>query len=121
MHGFQLVNTISLFQPPGDTPTRKSFVDGLLLGCIPVVFQDNVVHPYMNYFDYSLFTVYIPEDDILSGKVNVSEKLNRISHIDIQEMQRNIAIIAKYFQYGNYDKGDDLVTLSVRNALDFLG
>jgi xyloglucan galactosyltransferase MUR3 len=32
--------SVFCLQPPGDQPNRKSVVDSLLLGCIPVLFHE---------------------------------------------------------------------------------
>ncbi|KAJ7952324.1 Xyloglucan galactosyltransferase KATAMARI1 [Quillaja saponaria] len=41
-------------QPPGDSPTRKSVFDSLVLGCIPVLFD-----PFTAYYQYPW---HLPED-----------------------------------------------------------
>ncbi|CAA0312197.1 unnamed protein product [Arabidopsis thaliana] len=65
-------------QPPGDSPTRKSIFDSLILGCIPVIFD-----PYSAYYQYTWhlpedhrrYSVYINKEDVKLKRVNVIEKL----------------------------------------------
>ncbi|XP_010431721.1 PREDICTED: xyloglucan-specific galacturonosyltransferase 1-like [Camelina sativa] len=65
-------------QPPGDSPTRKSIFDSLILGCIPVIFD-----PYSAYYQYTWhlpedhrrYSVYINKEDVKVKKVSVIEKL----------------------------------------------
>ncbi|KAG0586697.1 hypothetical protein KC19_2G110000 [Ceratodon purpureus] len=69
-------------QPPGDSPTRRSVFDSLIAGCIPVLF-----HPQTAYTQYpwhlprneSLYSVYIPEEEVIKGTVNVVDELKKIS------------------------------------------
>jgi hypothetical protein len=50
-------------QPPGDSPTRRSFFDAMLAGCIPVIFSKEAA--WSQYFhhlpnDGASYSVYIP-------------------------------------------------------------
>lgn len=80
-------------QPPGDSPTRRSVFDSLVAGCIPVLF-----HPCTAYLQYpwhlpsntSSWSVYISENDVKSGKVNVMDVLKKISKHDRDAMRRVI-------------------------------
>jgi hypothetical protein len=69
-------------QPVGDSPTRRSVFDSLIAGCIPVLF-----HPQTAYTQYpwhlprneSLYSVYIPEEDVIKGTVSVVDELKKIT------------------------------------------
>ncbi|MCO5614315.1 hypothetical protein L7F22_068593 [Adiantum nelumboides] len=80
-------------QPPGDSPTRRSIFDSLIAGCVPVLFD-----PYSAYYQYpwhlpkepKSYSVYIPAEDVRSGKVNVIDELRRIPVSVRLEMRRRI-------------------------------
>lgn len=62
---------IFCLQPSGDSPTRKSFYDAILSGCIPVIFHiknKSVKYPFDTWLDYSRFTVQLNESDIYAGR-----------------------------------------------------
>ena len=67
-------------QPKGDSPTRKSFYDSIISGCIPVLFSDGtyVPYPFERHIDYASFVVTIDEWYILSGG-DIVDKLIEIS------------------------------------------
>lgn len=69
-------------QPPGDSPSRRSVFDSLIAGCIPVLF-----HPQTAYIQYpwhlprneSTWSVYVDQDEVIKGTVNVVDELKKIS------------------------------------------
>ncbi|CAN6485215.1 unnamed protein product [Victoria cruziana] len=79
-------------QPPGDSPTRKSFFDSLVYGCIPVVFD-----PFTAFYQYpwhlpedgGRYSIYIDQKQ-LKGKVNVMDVLSKIPVERRREMRRYI-------------------------------
>ncbi|KAL2621345.1 hypothetical protein R1flu_001550 [Riccia fluitans] len=80
-------------QPPGDSPTRRSVFDSLIGGCIPVLFD-----PYSAYYQYpwhlpedsKSFSVYIPSQDVMSGRANVIQILKTISAEERASMRARI-------------------------------
>ncbi|KAL0920820.1 hypothetical protein M5K25_009990 [Dendrobium thyrsiflorum] len=80
-------------QPPGDSPTRKSVFDGLVAGCIPVIFN-----PFTAYYqypwhlpeDYQKYSVYVDEEEVRTGKVDVMERLRAVEPDKRKEMRRYI-------------------------------
>ncbi|XP_020600093.1 xyloglucan-specific galacturonosyltransferase 1-like [Phalaenopsis equestris] len=80
-------------QPPGDSPTRKSVFDGLIAGCIPVIFN-----PFTAYYqypwhlpeDYRKYSVYVDEEEVREGKVDVMERLRMVEPDKRKEMRRYI-------------------------------
>ncbi len=108
----------NLFQPAGDSPTRKSFYDSIMCGCIPVIFEKGVRYPFQDIFIYERFTVFIDRNDIeLHGK-SVEDVLGAYSTEEIYELQKNLALVARYLQYGNYGYGEDAATLAIRTLLN---
>eukprot|EP00908_Phaeocystis_cordata_P004565 Transcript_14952.p1 GENE.Transcript_14952~~Transcript_14952.p1 ORF type:complete len:1141 (+),score=66.73 Transcript_14952:163-3585(+) len=79
-------------QPPGDTLTRKSFYEGILLGCIPVVFRnDSQFLEQLAYSDsvpYREMMVALPAKELLSGELDIVQELQRIRHADVIAMRR---------------------------------
>ncbi|CAC5403449.1 MUR3 [Mytilus coruscus] len=90
-------------QPPGDSPTRKSFYDSIMSGCIPVIFGNHSLqYAFSKYFDFSKFTVSIPVDIAHTDK----GVLNFLKDIDIKTLQKlhmNLLNIMKYMQYSISD------------------
>uniref|UniRef100_A0A5K1AWI0 Exostosin GT47 domain-containing protein n=3 Tax=Nymphaea colorata TaxID=210225 RepID=A0A5K1AWI0_9MAGN len=80
-------------QPPGDSPTRKSFFDSLVYGCIPVVFD-----PFTAFYQYPWhlpeegrrYSVYIDQQQVKQGKVNVLDVLSKVPVEERREMRRYI-------------------------------
>lgn len=99
-HCWQPAATMELFlnshfclQPPGDTSNRHAIFYSLMAGCIPVLF-----HPCTAYLQYpwhlpqnsTSYSVYIPENDMRKGTVNVLDVLKRISIHEREEMKQRI-------------------------------
>lgn len=80
-------------QPVGDSPTRRSLFDSLIAGCIPVLF-----HPQTAYLQYpwhlpqneSSWSVYISEDEVRAGRINVIDVLKKISTAERSAMRETI-------------------------------
>ena len=95
----------SLFclQPAGDSPTRKSFFDSVVAGCIPVLFQsqEKVFYPFEKYLNYSSFTVTLSQSDLFIRNKTVEELLAPllIDENTIAEKQRQLQRVARYLQY----------------------
>ena len=95
----------SLFclQPPGDSPTRKSFFDSVVAGCIPVLFQseEKVFYPFEKYLNYRSFTVTLNQSDLLIQNKTVEELLAPLltNKNPIVEKQRQLQRVARYLQY----------------------
>ncbi|CAM6086310.1 unnamed protein product [Calypogeia fissa] len=69
-------------QPPGDTPTRRSVFDSLVGGCIPVLFDPQtayVQYPWHLPRNSSSYSVFIPNDDVMSGKADIVGILKSIA------------------------------------------
>ncbi|KAF9596755.1 hypothetical protein IFM89_013302 [Coptis chinensis] len=86
-------NSVFCLQPPGDSYTRRSAFDSILAGCIPVFFHPGSA--YTQYIwhlprNYTKYSVFIPENDIRNGKVNIEWTLNRIPKEDVKAMRKEV-------------------------------
>ena len=106
------------FQPPGDTPTRKSFYDSLLSGCIPVIFTRGVRYPFQDYVNYDNLMLNVDEKLITVNDRNIVDILQQVPLIKVLKMQDAIATLAVLFQYGDYTDGEDAMTMLLRSAID---
>ncbi|KAL3680492.1 hypothetical protein R1sor_023448 [Riccia sorocarpa] len=80
-------------QPPGDSPTRRSVFDSLIGGCIPVLFNTYTAYyqyPWHLPEDAKSFSVYVPSEDVMSGRANVVEILKTISPEERAKMRARI-------------------------------
>ncbi|KAF3791239.1 Xyloglucan-specific galacturonosyltransferase [Nymphaea thermarum] len=94
-------------QPPGDSPTRKSFFDSLVYGCIPVVFDPFTAHfqyPWHLPEDCRKYSVSIDQELVKQGKVDVMNVLSGISIEERRKMRRYIIFeLMPRIIYANYD------------------
>lgn len=95
---------ISVFcvQPPGDSPSRKSFYDSIMSGCIPVILkEEHEPNPYAfhHILDYDSFSITLDFDLIHKYNHNIETLLSDISMAEIENKQRHLKQIAKYLQY----------------------
>ena len=105
------------FQPEGDSPTRKSFYDAILSGCIPVLFQKGVRYPYEDTLNYTNFVVFVDLADAMDKDGNIVDLLRTIPQSTITKMQETLSYVAQYFQYGVYSDGEDAFTMLLRQVL----
>ena len=124
-----VINLISWFkhsvfclQPAGDSPTRKSFYDVIMCGCIPVIFnyKDKVKYPFEDKIDYNKLTVKINASDI-KNSLSVYNILKKIDKEAIKVKQNYMYKIMNYLQYsyplGNGTKHND----AIQYILDEIG
>lgn len=109
--------SIFCLQPPGDSPTRKSFYDSILSGCIPVLFTDRykTEYPFQRHLDYESFTYTIDEKLISEGNSTVIDIVKGISKVKRESLYDNLVRVSKWFQYsvpnGDIQWEDDALTL----------
>ena len=94
----------SLFclQPSGDSPTRKSFYDAIISGCIPVLFNvanKRVKYPFDTHLNYSAFTVQLEEADVNNGALLTDLMKPYMSRAVIERMQAALLQVVPFFQY----------------------
>ncbi|XP_074270225.1 putative xyloglucan galactosyltransferase GT11 [Silene latifolia] len=99
-------------QPPGDSYTRKSTFDTILAGCIPVLFHPGSA--YVHYIwhlpkDYSRYSVFIPMDEVMEGKVSIEKILLKIPKEKIRAMREEVIKLIPRIVYANPNSDvDDL-------------
>ena len=111
-------HSVFCIQPPGDSPTRKSFYDAALSGCVPVLFPTQSGHfpnryPFSDRLPYANFTLTLPpgaESELLTY-------LRGVPRDTIRHLQEELLKAARYLQYSlpiaNTDHND-----AVRYMLD---
>ena len=99
-----MLNSVFCLQPHGDSPTRKSFYDSILSGCIPVIFKfpyEDIEFPFQRSLNYSNFVVQIPVNNTGHLKTNIPiyEYLRKIPQTEIKRLQKHLAEVIYLFQY----------------------
>ncbi|CAE7197803.1 GT19 [Symbiodinium pilosum] len=62
-------------EPPGDTITRKSLVDSIVLGCIPVVFAHqelDMFEPFLTAQQFRAIAYFVPEAEVVGSEQQIS-------------------------------------------------
>jgi hypothetical protein len=91
-------------QPPGDSYTRRSAFDAMVAGCVPVFF-----HPGSAYLQYrwhlpenhTRYSVFIPEEEVRAGKVNIEDTLRRIPPAAVREMREEVVRLVPTLVYAD--------------------
>ncbi|XP_070575587.1 uncharacterized protein [Ptychodera flava] len=95
-------HSVFCLQPPGDSPTRKSFYDAAVTGCIPVTFLPEhllVKYPFQRFLNYSEFTVNFGLETFLAENEDIVELLKEIPEDEIERLRENLAKISPFLQY----------------------
>lgn len=101
-------------QPDGDTPTRQSWFDSILCGCIPVffssclhteLFYEHVYAPFLpaharTAFGAGDWAVVLNVTAVYAGET-VERMLRALDAADVRHMQARLLAIAPVLQYGN--------------------
>lgn len=109
----------SLFclQPQGDSYTRRSAFDSMLAGCIPVFFHPGSAYTQYTWHlpkNYTLYSVFIPEDDIRKRNVSIEERLLQIPPEQVKIMREHVISLIPRLVYA--DPRSNLETL--KDAFD---
>ena len=104
----ELVPLLSEFclTPSGDTPTRRGFVEALLLGCVPVVFHDltRSAYPwYLSPAEVNETTVLLDADSLGGGRMALLEPRLRRLKPRLPAMRAAIARVATRLQWATAD------------------
>lgn len=97
--------SVFCLQPPGESPSRRSFIDSLIAGCIPVIFQRNSAWSQYTSFlpeDGDAYSVLIPVSEI--RKKNVVHILRKISRRRILSMRAQIQQLLPRILYAHVDR-----------------
>ncbi|KAK9727233.1 hypothetical protein RND81_05G267400 [Saponaria officinalis] len=116
--------SVFCLQPPGDSYTRRSAFDSILAGCIPVFF-----HPasaYVQYTwhlprNYTMYSVFIPMEDVKNGSLSIEKKLVSISKDEIENMREEVIKLIPRVVYANpkakLEKFEDAFDVSINEVL----
>lgn len=92
-------------QPPGDSPTRRSFFDAMLAGCIPVIFNKNSA--WTQYTSHlpgngNSYSVFLPRHTV--WEQNVMSILESIPIARVDSMRAKIAELLPRVLYAHIDR-----------------
>jgi len=95
-----MLNATFCMQPYGDSPTRKSTADSILLGCIPVLSDPEQAHvwTWQVGWHWSNFSIMHP------SPVGLIERLQQVPAKEITRLRRGAALVAAHMAY-MYDEG----------------
>lgn len=111
-----MLQSVFCLQPPGDSPTRKSFYDSLLSGCVPVLFPYSGQQPvwaFQDQLNFTEFTVTIPYKYMHSKNNSLYQYLAKLPVQQVESLQREGQRVAHWFQYsipggGANPEGEDI-------------
>ena len=102
-------NTLFCGHAAGDALSSRRPTSAVLAGCIPVLICDLCLYAFEDTLDYSTFSVFVSEEDVLEGRLMAV--LEAISPEAIRRMQQNLARVRHRFVYnisGPPSEGDAL-------------
>ncbi|KAI3971481.1 hypothetical protein MKW92_033652 [Papaver armeniacum] len=85
--------SVFCLEPQGDSATRRSTFDAILAGCIPVFFFPGTAYTQYTWYlpqNYTQYSVFISEDDVRDGKVNIESVLQQFSQEQIRAMREEV-------------------------------
>lgn len=85
--------------PPGDTFTRKAIFDGLMLGCIPVIFDSQSLANYLLHLPKWQDVSILVSDSQLLSMPNLFDYLATINNEEILQKQMAIRDVGYSLQY----------------------
>ena len=100
-------NSVFSLQPFGDRGTRRGFYQSLLVGCIPVIFNDNFDSYCSLYGGFNIKKIAIVLDKALVG--DVVAVLRKVDCKTIHEYKCNIRKYLRSIQYSNFNDRFDAV------------
>ncbi|XP_046375217.2 probable xyloglucan galactosyltransferase GT17 [Haliotis rufescens] len=115
--------SVFCLQPPGDSPTRKSFYDSIQSGCIPVIFRfadQNVEYPFQRVLNYTDFTVTIDSGRIEVRQELIRDILNAIPQDEVKRLHQNVLKVARMLQYSAIDSNASDQPRAHKDALDMI-
>ncbi|KAK6935844.1 Exostosin, GT47 domain [Dillenia turbinata] len=118
-------NSVFCLQPPGDSLTRRSAIDSIVAGCIPVFFHPGSA--YVQYIwhlpkNYSLYSVLILGDDVKYGKVRIEEILRKIPLEQVWAMREEVIKLIPKVIYADprskLEAVEDAFDLTVKGVIE---
>nr|CAB3468254.1 unnamed protein product [Digitaria exilis] len=96
-------------QPPGDSFMRRSAVDAVMAGCIPVFFHEASTFEKQYRWherddpnregDRGSYYVFVDQNDVLQGKVGIEEVLSRYNDEEVAAMRDEVIKMIPRFMY----------------------
>lgn len=94
------------FQPPGDTPTRRSTFDSILAGCIPVLFEDQSAKSQYTWHlpeeEFGEFSIFIPKENVVYGELKIMDFLMAIPGWKVRKMREKVLEIMPRIIYRSH-------------------
>ena len=113
-------NSTFCLEPPGFGAHRKSTIDSLLSGCIPVLFTSSFQFWPTHWQSFvGDSRIIIEAEDVLSRKVDILETLRSIPPERIAKMRRTILNKARHLMYALDDVADDALEITLREVVKF--
>ncbi|XP_048254881.1 xyloglucan-specific galacturonosyltransferase 1-like isoform X1 [Haliotis rufescens] len=115
--------SVFCLQPPGDSPTRKSFYDSIQSGCIPVIFRfvdQNVEYPFQRVLNYTDFTVTIDSVRIETRQELILDILKEVPQNEVKRLHLNVLKVARMLQYSAIDSNASDQPRAHKDALDMI-
>lgn len=114
-----LLQATFCLQPRGDTSTRRSVIDSIVSGCIPVFFHEDTAYTQYHWFlpkDYENFSVFIDEKDMKDGNADVSKILGAYTAKQVEQIRERLIKIIPNVLYRHPESMD--LAESMRDAFD---
>lgn len=104
-------------QPRGDTATRRSTIDSIVAGCIPVLFHPDSAEKQYSWHlpeDYASFSVFIPEACVMNGTCIVKDILKKIEPAEVRRMREKVISMIPSMLY----RHPSAVGFAIQDAFD---
>lgn len=116
-----LLNAKFCLQPRGDTATRRSVIDSIVAGCIPVFFHEDTAQTQYQWHlprDYENFSVFIPEAKMQDGSAKVQGILEAYTRAQVEQMRARLIAIMPHVLYRHPMSVELAMVDSMRDAFD---
>ncbi|KAK1320834.1 Xyloglucan galactosyltransferase KATAMARI1 [Acorus calamus] len=112
-------------RPPGDSFTRRSVFDSMLAGCIPVFFYTETAYAQYNWHlpgNHTSYSVFIPEAEVIEGKVDLEERLSGIGMEAVEAMREELIRMVPRLVYadprGRLEAMEDAFDVAVKGVIE---
>lgn len=114
--------------PIGDACTRRSVLDGMLAGCIPVVFKGCTLEDQFKWHfppDVGHFYVFIPIDEVKGpfapdAPAVVEDVLKAIPEEEVEQMRKRVIELIPKFVYGGTLKNGTIEAPDFQDSIDLM-